>query len=82
MGFPLQIYLFSMDLGHGLSSRRDLCCNPSLIIIKETLRRRIMVMSSLNKISSDQLGPPPSISTVLQASGQIIKEDVNDFFSI
>jgi hypothetical protein len=38
--------------------------------IKETLRRRITVTSSLNEISTDQ-----------QASGHIFKDDVNGFFS-
>jgi hypothetical protein len=62
------------------------------VVVKETPRRRITVTSSLNGISTDQLGnrgvvvggggyyarPHPFLQ---QASGQIFKYDVNDFFS-
>jgi hypothetical protein len=52
-------------------------------MVKETLRRRRAVTSSLNKKFTDQLrnrivakvGPPPPL--LKQASGQIFKDDVN-----
>ncbi len=58
--------------------------------MKET-PRNIAVMSSLNEITSNQLGkrvggggggltPPPPF--LLQASGQIFKDDVNVFFHL
>ncbi len=53
--------------------------------MEETPRRRITVMSSLNGISTDQLGnrvggvtpPPPPL--LQQSSGQIFKDDVKVF---
>jgi hypothetical protein len=61
--------------------------------MKETLRRRISVMSSLNEISKDQLRnrlavrgkechcihPLPPLSTA--TSGELLKDDVNGFSS-
>jgi hypothetical protein len=56
-------------------------------------RRRMTVTSSLNEISTDQLGirvvvreggvtpPTPMHSFLQQASGQIFKDDVNGFSS-
>jgi hypothetical protein len=58
---------------------------------REKSMRRITVTSSLNEISTDQLGirmvvreggvtpPTPMHSFLHKASGQIFKDDVNDF---
>jgi hypothetical protein len=61
----------------------------NVVPMKETPRRRITVTSSVDKVSTDQLGnrvvvrgrginpptPTPFYSTVQQASGQIFKDD-------
>jgi hypothetical protein len=48
--------------------------------MKETPRRRITVTSSLNEISTDQLGN--IVVFQQQSSGYIFKDDVNGFSSI
>jgi hypothetical protein len=57
-------------------------------ISKETPRRIITVRSSLNKISTGQLGNKVVVrgggvtpSAFIQASGQLYKDDMNSFFS-
>jgi hypothetical protein len=58
--------------------------------LEETPSRRMSVTSSLNEISPDQLGNraevigevllrPPPTHFLQQASGQLFKDDVNDF---
>ena len=56
-----------------------------IMTMKGTLRRRITVMSSLNKISTAQLGNRVGRGigrySVHQTSGQIFKDDKNGFSS-
>ncbi len=54
--------------------------------MKEILRRRLTVTSSLNEISTDQLEgggviPPALIPSYSRLLGQIFKDDVNGFTS-
>ncbi len=60
--------------------------------MKETLRMKITVMSSLNKMDKDQLGNrvvvrgevflhPPPHPFLQQASGEIFEDDMNGFSS-